>query len=523
MRPRRQPRPADDWKTLLTVARTAGNDLRIRADAFSHLVPRFQDMAFGCALARLHDAALAEDAAQEAFIEAYRHLEQVRDVVAFPAWLRRIVLSQCERVRRRSLPALSLSEAIGVPAREAGPEEALLHSEQGDCVRRAVRALPDAERAATLLYYGGGYSTAEIAMFLETTPGAVRQRLHAARKRLRERIPMEMVTENLKEVQPSRDTAFVEKVAARLRPFHIEDWKAVEEIVHATRPDDPHGVAAWVRTRREFDETARFRRHYTVVDEASGAVLGYGGLEQQGDNPKMLRIYTCETAPDAPPEVRSTLYERLRSEAMAAGATRLWARDYADETESLEFLRAQGFTDTHRSYDMQLDIAAAPEATPGLPEGICLLTVAEAPALFPDTWAERLTDLLNPLRAETSSPDLFPPVAPERIRDNLLMPERFPDRSLIAASGENFIGISALVVEKEMPQAIRVEFVGVLPEWRNQGIAEAMLARQAHEAHKSGVQTLRAIVPGAAAALQTALRSAGFIERYGYIRLERSL
>jgi RNA polymerase sigma factor (sigma-70 family) len=488
-------------------------------------------MAFGCALARLHDTTLAEDAAQEAFIEAYRHLEQVRDVVAFPAWLRRIVLSQCERVRRRSHPVLSLSDAVALPTREAGPEEALLHAERRDCVQQAVRALPDAERAATLLYYGGGYSTAEIAMFLETTPGAVRQRLHAARKRLRERIPIEMVTENLKEVQPSRDTAFAEKVAARLRPFHIEDWKAVEEIAHATRPDDPHGVTAWMRTRREFDETARFRRHYTVVDETSGAVLGYGGLEQQGDDPKQLRIYACVTAPDAPPEVRDTLYERLLNEATAAGATRLWARDYADETEALDFLRAQGFADTHRSYDMHLDIATAPEPTLPLPEGVRLLTFAELPAAFSDTWAERITNLLNLLRAETNSPDLFPPVSQEQIRDNILAPERFPDgnliamtdRSLIAMRGDDFIGISALVAEKEMPEAIRVQFVGVLPEWRGLGIAEAMLARQVQEAREAGVRTLRAIVPGAATALQAALREAGFVERYGYIRLERSL
>src|SRR5262245_7969400 len=59
--------------------------------AFDALVARFQDMAFAMALAWLRDPARAEDAAQEAFFEAWCHLAKLRDDAAFPGFLRRIV------------------------------------------------------------------------------------------------------------------------------------------------------------------------------------------------------------------------------------------------------------------------------------------------------------------------------------------------------------------------------------------------------------------------------------------------
>ena len=69
--------------------------------AFDHLVRRFQDMSVGYALTLLSDdRTSAEDASQEAFLEAYRCLGALRIPAAFPGWLRRIVFKHCDRVRR---------------------------------------------------------------------------------------------------------------------------------------------------------------------------------------------------------------------------------------------------------------------------------------------------------------------------------------------------------------------------------------------------------------------------------------
>jgi hypothetical protein len=60
-------------------------------EAFGSIVRRFQDMAVGYAASRLGDFDLAEDAAQEAFLEAWRDLPRLREPAAFSSWLRRIV------------------------------------------------------------------------------------------------------------------------------------------------------------------------------------------------------------------------------------------------------------------------------------------------------------------------------------------------------------------------------------------------------------------------------------------------
>ena len=69
------------------VERSRSGDL----DAFEALVRRFQDMACGYAYSILGDFHLAEDAAQEAFVDAYRNLGQLREPRAFPGWFRRVV------------------------------------------------------------------------------------------------------------------------------------------------------------------------------------------------------------------------------------------------------------------------------------------------------------------------------------------------------------------------------------------------------------------------------------------------
>ena len=78
-----------------SIEQTKAGDI----NAFGVIVTRFQDMALGYALSILHDLQLAQDAAQEAFIAAYLNLDSLRDPQSLPAWLRRIVFTQCTRIR----------------------------------------------------------------------------------------------------------------------------------------------------------------------------------------------------------------------------------------------------------------------------------------------------------------------------------------------------------------------------------------------------------------------------------------
>jgi len=194
-----------------TAARDAAQQKQV---AFGEIVRRFQDMAFGCAYAVLGDFALAEDVAQESFLTAWRHLDQLRAADAFPGWFKRIVLSQCNRVTRgRRLDTVPLDTLYAAtdtvtpdPFREA------VRQETRERVLQAIQSLPDHERLVTTLYYINDYPVADIAAFLELPVTTIKKRLHSARQRLKERI-MDLVPDALQERRPSNDDQFVSTVA----------------------------------------------------------------------------------------------------------------------------------------------------------------------------------------------------------------------------------------------------------------------------------------------------------------------
>lgn len=86
---------------------------------------RFQDMAYGYAYAVLNDFHLAEDAAQEAFVEAHGCLPNLEHPQAFPAWLKRIVFKHCDRLTRGKRPGGLLRRGSGAGARRPGRADSL--------------------------------------------------------------------------------------------------------------------------------------------------------------------------------------------------------------------------------------------------------------------------------------------------------------------------------------------------------------------------------------------------------------
>src|SRR5437660_439276 len=104
--------------TLVTAARNG--DL----DAFSPIVQRFQTMAYASAYTMVEDARLAEDVAQEAFIEAYLNLPKLREIDAFPGWFRRIIFKQGDRLlrgRHLSTIPLDVATAYDISTDELNP------------------------------------------------------------------------------------------------------------------------------------------------------------------------------------------------------------------------------------------------------------------------------------------------------------------------------------------------------------------------------------------------------------------
>jgi RNA polymerase sigma factor (sigma-70 family) len=201
-----------DKVTSLVRAAQAGD-----AHAFAELVRAYQDLAVAYATSILGDYQLAEDAAQEAFAEAYRELANLREPAAFGAWFRTIVFKHCDRQTRRKRPHITgLEAALDVVSPEPSPHEMLESRVIHQSVRDAIAALSEAERQVVLLYYMGEHSTAAIAAFLEITINTVKTRLYGARQRLRRH--MADIEDNLQASRPSRDAKFAEKVQRMIQP-----------------------------------------------------------------------------------------------------------------------------------------------------------------------------------------------------------------------------------------------------------------------------------------------------------------
>jgi RNA polymerase sigma-70 factor (ECF subfamily) len=156
--------------------------------AYAELVRRYQDVAVRTAHVVAPDGD-AEDAAQEAFIKAYRALGRFRAGAPFRPWLLQIVANEA-RNRRRSASrraGLALRAAEDRPLDDAAPspESAVLAHERQRSLIAAVNALRDEDREVIGARYFLELSEAETAQALGIPRGTVKSRLSRALERLR--------------------------------------------------------------------------------------------------------------------------------------------------------------------------------------------------------------------------------------------------------------------------------------------------------------------------------------------------
>jgi RNA polymerase sigma factor (sigma-70 family) len=209
------------------------------ADAYGLLVRRFQDMtvAYGCSI--LRDWQAAEDASQEAFLEAFRDLPALRETAAFPGWLRRIVFKQCDRILRRRRIATVPLEHLEPAAQTPDALDSLEQRELNDQILDALHLLPEHERMSAMLFYMSGFSQKEIGAFLGVPVSTVKKRVHSARSRLREQL-LATLEDSLRERRPSRDERFATRVLEILKAARAGDSARVKELLE----QDPRLLSA---------------------------------------------------------------------------------------------------------------------------------------------------------------------------------------------------------------------------------------------------------------------------------------
>ena len=157
-------------------------------EAFSRLVEAYQVPVFNLCYRMLGDPGLAEDAAQETFLKAFRNLAGFDVRRPFRTWLLSIAAHHAiDQIRRRRVPILPLEDALpesSLRDPSPTPEAALVQRQKEQDVQRMLRHLAAADRAAIVLRYWYDLSYEDMAGVLQTSVSGVKSRLHRARKQL---------------------------------------------------------------------------------------------------------------------------------------------------------------------------------------------------------------------------------------------------------------------------------------------------------------------------------------------------
>ena len=173
-------------------------------DAFGEIVRRWERKIFALCFGMLGREDDARDAAQEAFIAAYRNLKNFRGDAKVSSWLHRIAVNQCLTTKRRQKSRAEdfLDDEDGAAERTfiasplKSPAKVTEQAERLTLVRQAVGALPTDLRQVIVMKEFEEMTFQEISETLELPLSTVKSRLYTALKQLKmrlERTPVEVV------------------------------------------------------------------------------------------------------------------------------------------------------------------------------------------------------------------------------------------------------------------------------------------------------------------------------------------
>lgn len=196
--------------------------------AFALLMRRFNGRLYRLARAIVGDDAEAEDALQDAYLNAYRSLRQFRGDSSLATWLSRLVVNEClgrmrRNARRQNVIPMTPSPAEGeieaVPSDEVGsPDAAADRAQMRAILERRIDALPESFRAVFVLRSVEELSVEETAECLDIPAETVRSRHFRAKSLLREALAREVdiAERNVWEFAGQRCDRIVARLLARL-------------------------------------------------------------------------------------------------------------------------------------------------------------------------------------------------------------------------------------------------------------------------------------------------------------------
>ena len=157
--------------------------------AFGAIVDQYSALMLRTATMIVADHDIAEDVVQDAFIQAWHHLADLREAGALRPWLMRIVVNQCISFKRRlarttAFVRQSLSEQeIDLTAQIADHYKGRMERDWD--LAQAIDELPTKQRVVIVLHYYNGMTLPEMARVLQTSENTLKKRIQAALNNLR--------------------------------------------------------------------------------------------------------------------------------------------------------------------------------------------------------------------------------------------------------------------------------------------------------------------------------------------------
>ena len=156
-----------------------------RPDDFGHLVHEHQGLVFSIAYHCLGDRAVAEEVAQDVFLELYRNLAAMESASHVVNWLRRVATHRSiDEARRRKLRPQTPLDKVREPASPSDIRDPL----RSDLLRQLVATLPEKARMVVILRFQEEMELAEIAAAMDIPLGTVKSQLQRALTLLREKL-----------------------------------------------------------------------------------------------------------------------------------------------------------------------------------------------------------------------------------------------------------------------------------------------------------------------------------------------
>lgn len=168
---------------ILLISRARGGD----REAFGELVEQYRDNVYRLAYRMCGNAYDADEAAQEAFVAAWRALPNFRGDAKFSTWLYRLTTNAAIDVMRREKRHQTVGdgEMVDLADDADSPQETVERTEQQEAVQKALGTLSEEYREVLLLRYMEELDYAEIAEVLQLPSGTVKSRINRAKAALK--------------------------------------------------------------------------------------------------------------------------------------------------------------------------------------------------------------------------------------------------------------------------------------------------------------------------------------------------